>query len=127
MPTASSIIADLFEIISNNNSLSLGQSISNLIDYKSINLQEKESSYYLRIISKDIAGVLSKITSFLNESGISIETILQIPENLSIDNSIPIIILTHDIKKSLLMVALKKIEKQKFILKKIVIINIDKE
>ena len=117
LPTASSIIADLFEIVSNKKSLSLGQSISKLIDYKSINSHEKESSYYLRIISKDIAGVLSKITSFLNESDISIETILQIPENLSNDNSIPIIILTHDIKKSLLMVALKKI----------VVINIDKE
>ena len=70
----------------------------------------------------DVAG----ITSFLNESGISIETILQIPENQNNNNSIPIIIVTHDTKKSSLMIALEKIEKQEFILEKIVLINMDK-
>jgi len=87
---------------------------------------ERTSSYYLRLISKDLPGVLSKITSFLNESAISIETILQIPENQNNNNSIPIIILTHDAKKSSLMIALEKIEKQEFILEKIILINIDK-
>jgi homoserine dehydrogenase len=87
---------------------------------------EKISPYYLRIVSKDLTGVLSKITSFLNESGISIETILQIPENQNNNNSIPIIIVTHDTKKSSLMIALEKIEKQEFILEKIVLINMDK-
>ena len=37
-----------------------------------------------------------------------------------------IIILTHDAKKSSLMIALEKIEKQEFILEKIILINIDK-
>ena len=36
------------------------------------------ASYYLRIIVKDIPGVLAKITSNLNDEDISIETILQI-------------------------------------------------
>ena len=124
--TASSIISDLFEISNNSKSLSLGYKISELISFQSFDLMEKISPYYLRIISKDLTGVLSKITSFLNESGISIETILQIPENKNNNNSIPIIIVTHDIKKSSLMIALEKIEKQEFILEKIVLINMDK-
>ena len=124
--TASSIISDLFEISNNSKSLSLGYKISELISFQSFDLMEKISSYYLRIISKDLTGVLSKITSFLNESGISIETILQIPENQNNNNSIPIIIVTHDTKKSSLMIALEKIEKQEFILEKIVLINMDK-
>ena len=124
--TASSIISDLFEISNNSKSLSLGYKISELISFQSFDLMEKISPYYLRIISKDLTGVLSKITSFLNESGISIETILQIPENQNNNNSIPIIIVTHDTKKSSLMIALEKIEKQEFILEKIVLINIDK-
>ena len=124
--TASSIISDLFEISNNSKSLSLGYKISELISFQSFDLMEKISPYYLRIISKDLTGVLSKITSFLNESGISIETILQIPENQNNNNSIPIIIVTHDIKKSSLMIALEKIEKQEFILEKIVLINMDK-
>ena len=124
--TASSIISDLFEISNNSKSLSLGYKISELISFQSFDLMEKISPYYLRIISKDLTGVLSKITSFLNESGISIETILQIPENQNNNNSIPIIIVTHDTKKSSLMIALEKIEKQEFILEKIILINMDK-
>jgi len=124
--TASSIISDLFEISNNSKSLSLGYKISELISFQSFDLMEKISPYYLRIISKDLTGVLSKITSFLNESGISIETILQIPENQNNNNSIPIIIVTHDTKRSSLMIALEKIEKQEFILEKIVLINMDK-
>ena len=124
--TASAIISDLFEISNNSKSLSLGYKISELISFQSFDLMEKISPYYLRIISKDLTGVLSKITSFLNESGISIETILQIPDNQNNNNSIPIIIVTHDTKKSSLMIALEKIEKQEFILEKIVLINMDK-
>ena len=124
--TASAIISDLFEISNNSKSLSLGYKISELISFQSFDLMEKISPYYLRIISKDLTGVLSKITFFLNEYGISIETILQIPENQNNNNSIPIIILTHDAKKSSLMIALEKIEKQEFILEKIILINIDK-
>ena len=124
--TASAIISDLFEISNNSKSLSLGYKISELISFQSFDLMEKISPYYLRIISKDLTGVLSKITSFLNESGISIETILQIPENQNNNNSIPIIIVTHDTKRSSLMIALEKIEKQEFILEKIILINMDK-
>ena len=124
--TASAIISDLFEISNNSKSLSLGYKISELISFQSFDLMEKISPYYLRIVSKDLTGVLSKITSFLNESDISIETILQIPENQNNNNSIPIIIVTHDTKKSSLMIALEKIEKQEFILEKIVLINMDK-
>jgi len=125
--TASSIISDLFEIANNSKFLSLGYQTSQLISFKTFDLMEKISSYYLRIKSKDLTGVLSKITTFLNDSGISIETILQIPENKNNNNSIPIIIVTHDTKKSYLMSAIKKIEKQEFVLEKIVIINMDKK
>ena len=46
--------------------------------------------------------------------------------NISLNNnSIPIIIVTHDTKASSLMTALKKIEKQDFVLEKIILINID--
>jgi len=125
--TASSIISDLFEIANNPKSLSFGYKTSQLISYKSFDLMEKISPYYLRITSRDLKGVLSKITTFLNDSGVSIETILQIPENQNNNNSIPIIIATHETKKSPLMTAIEKIEKQEFVLEKIILINMDKK
>ena len=124
--TASSIISDLYEISNNSNILSLGYQSSNLKDYKKIDLLRIKIPYYLRIMTKDIAGVLSKITGYFKDFNISIEKILQLPENDNDKKPIPIIIFTHEINNDRLMKAISKIEKQSFVLDKIIIIPIDK-
>ena len=80
----------------------------------------------MRILVKDIPGVLAKITSDLNEEGISIEIILQTPDKNGSQEKIPIIIVTHKTTKKLLKNALTKIEKLKFVLDNITAITIDK-
>ena len=122
--TASSVISDLYEIKSNSNILSLGYSVQNLINYKKLDSNEIESSYYIRIIAKDIAGVLSKITSYFNESNISVKKILQLPDTEKYQENIPIIITTHSVNKNKLLDSINKIEKQNFISEKISIIPI---
>ena len=124
--TSSSIFSDLYEIALNTNSPSLGYPTNKLIDYKKLDLPNKPESYYLRILVKDISGVLAKITSNLNEEGISIETILQTPDKNSSQEQIPIIIVTHKTTKKLLSNALAKIEKLDFVLHNIAVITIDK-
>ena len=124
--TASSIISDLYEIALNIDTPSLGYATSQLNDYEILDLSNMLSSYYLRILAKDISGVLAKITSNLNEEGISIETILQIPDDKTSDDYIPIIIVTHETTKNLLMKSLIKIEKLDFVLTKVKVITIDK-
>ena len=69
-------------------------------------------------------GVLSKITSYFNESKISIEKILQIPDNKEI---IPIIISTHRIKSKKLINAITKIQSLSFVMEKISIIQINQD
>ena len=78
---------------------------------------------------KDIPGVLAKITSNLNDEGVSIETIFQIPDNSEFNkiNEVPIIITTHETRDALLKRSLVKIEKLDFVVSKIAVINIDKE
>ena len=68
------------------------------------------------------------ITSSLNEEGISIETILQIPEDRkqSLKQEVPIIITTHKTTFNLLTKALNKIENLDFVVSKIAVINIEK-
>jgi len=124
--TASSIISDLYEIALNDNSPSLGYLTSQLKEFDILDLSKKTSSFYLRILAKDISGVLAKITSNLNEEGISIETILQIPDNKTKNNHVPIIIVTHETTKNFLIKALIKIEKLNFVFGKISVITIDK-
>ena len=123
--TASSVISDLYEISSNSNIPSLGYEISKLINFNKFDINEIESSYYLRIMTKDIAGVLSKITGYFKDSNISIEKILQIPDKDQ-KSSVPIIIFTHIVKKNRLLEVINLIENQNFILEKISIISIDK-
>ena len=74
-------------------------------------------------MTQDITGVLSKITSYFKDSNISIEKILQLPE--SKDKPIPIIITTHKVKRETLLKSLKQIEKQSFVLDKIIVIPLD--
>ena len=123
--TASSIMSDLYEITTQSDINSLGYKVDSLIDFQKLDMMEKKSSFYVRIMSQDTAGVLSKITSFFKDSNISIEKILQLPDP-DTKQSVPIIISTHEVKKNELMVAINQIEKQNFVLDKIIIIPIDK-
>ena len=79
--------------------------------------------YYMRIRAKDQPGVLSMITSYFNEANISIEKILQIPDNGS--EGIPIVITTHKIQSSKLINSVKKISDLDFILDNISLIPIE--
>ena len=126
--TTSSIISDLLEIAKGLNVDSLGYQTKQLKQIESMNYDERICSYYLRIVVKDIPGVLAKITSNLNEEGISIETILQLPNNEVIDPNlnVPIIITTHETTSKLLNKVILKIENLDFVVSKIVIISIDK-
>ena len=75
-------------------------------------------------MTKDITGVLSKITGFFESQDISIDKILQIPESKK-NAPIPIIIFSHIVKTSKLQKMIKLIEGQNFVLEKITFIPID--
>lgn len=122
--TASSVISDLHEIFSKSNHLSLGYSINKLNDFVKLDLIQIESKYYISILCKDNAGVLSKITSFFKDFDISVEKIIQLPENKYDNHSVPITITTHKILKNKLNKAISKISNQDFVVGKINIIPI---
>ena len=123
LPTASSILSDIFEIASNSEFRSIGYKTDQLIDYQKFDSSNIESKFYLRIRVIDQSGVLSKITSYLNEYNISVEKILQIPD--SKENNIPILITTHKIKMSELRNSVKKIGELEFVDENISIIPIE--
>lgn len=123
LPTASSILSDIFEIASNSEFRSIGYKTGQLIEYQKFDSSNIESKFYLRIRVIDQSGVLSKITSYLNEYNISVEKILQIPD--SKENNIPILITTHKIKMSELLNSVKKIGELEFVDENISIIPIE--
>jgi len=124
MPTASSVLSDIYEIFYKiDNKKSIGLSISQLKKFEKFDNSNLESKYYLRIRVKDQPGVLSNITSYLNEFNISVEKILQIPDNNK--QSIPIVITTHKIKSSEILSSVKKITDLDFVLENISLIPIE--
>ena len=122
-PTASSVLSDIYEISHSSNYNSLGFNQSKLVKFEKYNSSDLETKYYLRIRAKDKPGVLSMITSYFNDVNISVETILQIPDNNS--ESIPILITTHKIQSSKLLSSVKKIEDLDFVFENISVIPIE--
>ncbi len=127
--TTSSIISDLLEIAKDSNYNSLGYETCKLNNVEAIQYEERVCSYYLRIVVKDIPGVLANITSYFKEEDISIETILQIPNDNISDSyaNVPIIITTHETTYYLLKKVLMKIQNLDFVISEIVVISIDKD
>ena len=121
--TASSILSDIFEISNNSNFRSIGYKINNLKNFQKFDPSNLESKFYLRIRVKDQSGVLSKITTYLNESNISVEKIIQTPDKK--ENNIPILIITHKIKTLELLNSVNKISDLEFVHENISIIPIE--
>ena len=122
-PTASSVLSDIYEISYSSNYKSLGFSMSKLVKFEKYNSSDLEIKYYLRIRVKDKPGVLSMIKSYFNDANISVEKILQIPDNST--EGIPILITTHKIKSSELLSSVKKISDLDFVFENISVIPIE--
>ena len=122
-PTASSVLSDIYEISYSSNYKSLGFAQSKLVKFEKYNSSDLETKYYLRIRVKDQPGVLSMITSYFNDAKISVEKILQLPDNNY--EGIPILITTHKIKSSKLLNSVKKIEDLDFVFENISVIPIE--
>ncbi len=122
-PTASSVLSDLYNISQNYKFDNLGFKSSRLKNYDKYDSQNIINCYYLRIMTDDKPGVLSSITNHFTEMGMSVEKILQLPDNNK-SLPIPIIITTHKIKKEILNNVISKIEKLSFVKEKIIVLPI---
>ena len=123
-PTASSILSDLYDISQNDQFNNIGFFTKDLINYSVYNSENIINRYYLRIMTDDKPGVLSSITNNFSDSDISVEKILQLPENTNKNAPVTIIITTHKVKKEILSKVINKIEKLEFVKEKITVLAI---
>lgn len=95
MPTATSVVADLVAVVKN---MKLGVNGRNMfVPYKEKKLKTDEqiaSKYFVRLHVDDKAGVLAKITQVFAECEVSLESVVQQPNNAIADAEI--VIVTHD-------------------------------
>ncbi len=86
-------------------------------------IDEFENKYYIRIMAVDKPGVLAKVAGILSRFGISIASVTQ-KERLK-SRSVPVVMVTHEVKEKNLRGALKMIDKLADIKEKSVAIRIE--
>lgn len=109
LPTASAVVSDIIEVSNkSNNKTSQSEVKVNLIKFDDI-----KSRFYIRMIVKDKAGNLGKITSILGKHKINIDKVIQ--NNKNEMTTIPVIFLTKNTEMKIINKALKSIKKNKLI------------
>jgi len=89
----------------------LGFRQDSLSDLSILPINEIISAYYLRVVAKDKAGVLSDITEILGDFNINIEAVIQKePRVHDVEQNLSVVILTDEIKESVMNTAIEKIE-----------------
>jgi homoserine dehydrogenase len=115
-PTASSVIADIVDVARTMGSSpeswvpALGCEPSALQSQNILDIQDIETSFYIRFSALDQAGVLSSVTKIMGDTGISIEAIIQ-REQPAGETYVDVIILTNVTKEKFLDEAVEHIEK----------------
>jgi len=114
-PTASAVIADLVDIArlasaeAHHRVPHLAFQPGALADTPVLPIDDVVTSFYLRLVVADKAGVLARITGILAEAEISIDAVLQ-RESAEGEKQTDLIILTHDTVEARMMSALARMQ-----------------
>lgn len=106
-PTASSVVADLLQIARGSYGAPLMVKSDALSKAASAKMDDLISSYYLRLMVRDEKGVLSAITSLLNQADISVQSLIQ--HDHTPDVPAQIVLTTYDTTEANMRKALQAI------------------
>ena len=121
-PTSSALMSDLLSILRGNIKYPFGISQIKRKQIKTYDVNNYVNSLYLRFEVKDKPGVLSQITKQLAKYKISIQRLIQIPDNLRKKASI--IIITHNVKEYYSKKCINSFKTNKNVLKTPVLIRL---
>ena len=113
-PTASAVVADIIDVVRtltsdpDNRVPHLAFQPDALADIPVLPIEEIVTSYYLRMLAADKAGVMAEVTSILGGAGISIEAVIQ--KDPQDEKQAEIIMLTHKVREKQMNIALAKIK-----------------
>jgi len=128
-PTASAIVGDVMAIARNlmvgvgRRTAPLGYLDTNLKKLPIKPIGEIVGKYYLRFSALDKPGVLARIAGVLGKNEISIESMIQ--RARLADETVPIVIMTHEARESGIRCALEEVDSFDFINEKSMLIRIE--
>jgi homoserine dehydrogenase len=115
-------MSDLMSILRGNIKYPFGIPNAKRNKIKNYDLNNYENSLYIRFEVKDKPGVLSQITKNLANNKISVQRLLQIPNNRN--KTASIVIITHTTKQMNSDKCLKSLQKNKNVIKKPVLLRL---
>ena len=121
-PTSSALMSDFLSILRGNIKFPFGLPNNARENARIYDDKNYENSLYLRFEVNDKPGVLSQITKHLAKYKISIQRLIQVPDNTKKKASI--IIITHNVKENNSKKCLRSINSIKNIIKKPVLIRL---
>ncbi len=114
-PTASAVVADVVDVVRaltsdpENRVPHLAFQPAALSDLPILDMDEVETSYYLRMQAEDKPGVMARVAGILGDEGISIEAIKQ-KEPEADETHVPLVMLTHRVREGRMNEAIRAIE-----------------
>ncbi len=121
-PTSSALMSDFLSILRGNIKFPFGLPNNARENARIYDDKNYENSLYLRFEVNDKPGVLSQITKHLAKYKISIQRLIQIPDNTK--KTASIIIITHNVKENNSKKCLRSINSIKNIIKKPVLLRL---
>jgi homoserine dehydrogenase len=111
MPTASAVVADLVSVALGTTQIEF-QQLRVFPDTTTaasvLPIHELQSRYYLRLMARDVPGVLAQVTKALGDHGISLSAIHQ--RETDAGQFVPVVITTHLAREGAMQAALKVID-----------------
>lgn len=117
MPTSSSVISDILDLAANNGYMGAFTGEADIMCPS-----ERISRYYIRLLTEDSPGILSKISGLLGTYKISIASVIQKEVN---EAYVPLIIVTHEAIESEMFQCIKEIENFDFVKDSVTIIRVE--
>ena len=123
-PTASSVVSDFINSARNRTQTNYSL-FSEMKKYNYISIDDRVGAYYIRFLVKDIRGVISDITSILNENSISLDSIVQDSKNKK-KSEVNIVVITHETKEKNINKAIELVNKLESVLEQPRVIRVEK-
>ena len=130
LPTASAVVADLVDVTRTltadpeNRVPHLAFQPDALSDLPILSMDEVRTAYYLRMQARDKPGVLADVARILGDQGISIEALIQKEPSEDAD-TVPLIMLTHQVRERSMNEAIQRIEGLDSIVSKVTRIRLE--
>jgi homoserine dehydrogenase len=122
-PTASAVVADLVDIARGRTTPVWGAHSGVLSHAPSVPMAAHVGAYYLRLMVVDRPGVIADVTAALRDAGISLESMLQ--RGRSPGEAVPVVLVTHETRESLMREALARIAALDTVLENPAVIRIE--